>query len=45
MLDFAGVGVTMGNAPEGMKNEAEHIAPTNDEQGVRWAVEKFVIFA
>ena len=45
MLDFAGIGITMGNAPEGMRNKAEYIVPTNDEKGVRWAVEKFVLSA
>jgi hydroxymethylpyrimidine pyrophosphatase-like HAD family hydrolase len=44
MLEFAGVGVTMGNAPEGMRQEAEFVAPTNDEEGVRWAVERFSLF-
>lgn len=41
MLSFAGVGITMRNAPERMKKQAKHVAPTNDEGGVRWAVERF----
>ena len=45
MLDFAGIGVIMGNAPADMKSRGEHVAPTNDDQGVRWAVEEFVVSA
>ena len=34
MLDFAGVGVAMGNGEEALKQKAYLIAPTNEEGGV-----------
>ena len=34
MLDFAGVGVAMGNGEEALKQRADLIAPTNEEGGV-----------
>ena len=34
MLDFAGVGVAMGNGEEALKQKADLIAPTNEEGGV-----------
>lgn len=43
MLRAAGIGVAMGNARERAKNAADDIAPTNDECGVAWAVEKYTM--
>ena len=34
MLDFAGVGVAMGNGTDALKQKADLIAPTNEEGGV-----------
>ena len=34
MLDFAGVGIAMGNGEEALKQKADLIAPTNEEGGV-----------
>lgn len=34
MLDFAGVGVAMGNGEEALKQKADLIAPTNEDGGV-----------
>ncbi len=34
MLDFAGVGVAMGNAIEPLKNIANEITLTNNEDGI-----------
>ena len=34
MLDFAGVGVAMGNGEEALRQKADLIAPTNEEGGV-----------
>jgi P-type E1-E2 ATPase len=42
MLRAAGVGIAMGNARQSAKEAARDIAPTNDECGVAWAVEKYV---
>ena len=38
MIRKAGVGVAMGNAPDEVKREATLVAPTNDEEGVAWAL-------
>ncbi len=43
MLQFAGVGVAMGHAEQKVKDAADYIAPTNDEDGVADAIEKFVL--
>jgi 5-amino-6-(5-phospho-D-ribitylamino)uracil phosphatase len=42
MLRYAGLGIAMANAPDPVKREAIHIAPKNDEDGVAWAVRKFL---
>jgi Cof subfamily protein (haloacid dehalogenase superfamily) len=43
MLREAGLGIAMGNAPDEVKKAALHIAPTNDADGVAWAIERFVL--
>lgn len=43
MLKLAGLGIAMGNSPDEVKRSALHIAPTNDEDGVAWAVRKFLL--
>ncbi len=43
MIRMVGLGVAMGNSPDEMKKAALHIAPTNDEDGVAWAVRQFVL--
>jgi hydroxymethylpyrimidine pyrophosphatase-like HAD family hydrolase len=43
MLRWAGLGVAMRNSPDVVKKEALHVAPSNDEDGVAWAVLKFLI--
>jgi len=42
MLEYAGVGVAMGNASEFIKNKANMVVRTNDEEGVSEAIEKLV---
>lgn len=42
MLQYAGVGVAMGNAPDGVKAIADWIAPTVENNGVAAAIEQFV---
>lgn len=39
MLAWAGVGVAMGNAPKAVKEAADFVTKTNDEEGVAWALE------
>ncbi len=43
MLRYAGLGIAMLNSPDVVKREAIHIAPSNDEDGVAWAVRKFIL--
>jgi Cof subfamily protein (haloacid dehalogenase superfamily) len=45
MIKFAGLGVAMGNATEATKKIADYITLTNDEDGVAYAIEKFVLNA
>ena len=43
MLEAAGLGIAMGNARDETKAVAQDIAPSNDECGVAWAIEKYVL--
>ena len=43
MLQLAGLGVAIGNADAALKKVADHVAPTNDEDGVADSIERFVI--
>ena len=41
MIEYAGVGVAMGNAIEPVKKLADYITDTNIENGVEKAIKKF----
>lgn len=43
MLQYAGIGVAMGGAPEGVKAIADWIAPDVEEDGVAAAISEFVL--
>jgi Cof subfamily protein (haloacid dehalogenase superfamily) len=43
MLQFAGIGVAMGHAPENVRQAADHITATHDDDGVAQAIERFVL--
>src|SRR5690606_3526903 len=43
MLQFAGLGVAMGNASDRVKAAADFVTATNDEDGVALAIERFVL--
>ena len=43
MIQWAGLGVAMGNAADPVKAEADWIAPSNEEDGVAATVEKFIL--
>ena len=43
MLEYAGLGIAMGNAPEDVKKHANDVTLTNDEDGVAEALKKYVI--
>jgi len=43
MISYAGVGVAMGNAPDGVKAVANWVAPDVEDDGVATAIEQFVL--
>jgi hydroxymethylpyrimidine pyrophosphatase-like HAD family hydrolase len=43
MFRLAGLGIAMRNAPDEVQREALHVAPSNDEDGVAWAIRKFLL--
>ncbi|GAB4141415.1 MAG: Cof-type HAD-IIB family hydrolase [Cyanobacteria bacterium J069] len=43
MLQYAGVGVAMGNAPEGVQAIADWVAPSVEADGAAIAIEKFIL--
>lgn len=43
MLQLAGLGVAMGNAPDSVKAVADYVTATNDEDGAARAIEQFVL--
>lgn len=43
MIEFAGLGVAMGNAPDDIKEIANHVTDTNMEDGVAKVVETFIL--
>lgn len=45
MMQYAGLGVAMGNAPDYLKEAADYVTRSNDEDGVRHVLEKFILGA
>ena len=43
MVELAGIGVAVANAWGGLKDHADHITASNDDDGVALAIEKFVL--
>ena len=43
MVQYAGIGVAMGNAVDELKKIADYITSTNNEDGAAKAIEKFVL--
>ncbi len=43
MIEFAGMGVAMGNSPEEVKEKADYVTGTNQNEGVAEVLEKFVL--
>ena len=43
MIEFAGMGVAMGNAPDEIKKVANYITDTNNNEGVAKALKKFFL--
>ncbi len=42
MIRFAGLGVAMENAQEAVRNEADFITYSNDEDGIAYVIERFI---
>jgi Cof subfamily protein (haloacid dehalogenase superfamily) len=43
MIEYAGLGIAMGNAPDEIKNKASFVTLSNDEDGLAHAIEKFIL--
>jgi Cof subfamily protein (haloacid dehalogenase superfamily) len=43
MLEYAGISVAMGNAPQKVKAIAQHVAPSVEQDGVAAAIEQFLL--
>jgi len=43
MFRLSGLGIAMRNSPDEVKRDALHVAPSNDEDGVAWAIHKFLL--
>ena len=43
MLEFAGIGVAMGNGTESAKKAANYVTDTNENHGVAKAIEKYIL--
>ena len=43
MIQFAGLGVAMGNSSNYVKKLANYVTDTNDANGVAAAIEKFIL--
>ncbi|GMB02135.1 Cof-type HAD-IIB family hydrolase [Pelosinus sp. IPA-1] len=43
MIEYAGIGIAMGNAEDAVKQKANYITDSNDNEGVANAINKFVL--
>ncbi|BES65030.1 sugar-phosphatase [Gottschalkiaceae bacterium SANA] len=43
MLEYAGLGVAMGNAPDFVKEKVQFVTASNDEDGIAVAIRKFIV--
>ena len=43
MLEYAGLGIAMGNATDNVKQKADYITDSNDQEGVANAINKFIL--
>jgi hydroxymethylpyrimidine pyrophosphatase-like HAD family hydrolase len=43
MIEYAGLGVAMANAPEEVKKRADYITLSNEEDGVAHVINKFIL--
>lgn len=45
MIEYAGVGVAMANAPDALRSRADAVAPSNNDHGLREVIERFILSA
>jgi hydroxymethylpyrimidine pyrophosphatase-like HAD family hydrolase len=45
MIQAAGLGVAMGNAPRELRRAADYVAPSNDDDGLVEVIRRFVLTA
>jgi hypothetical protein len=45
MIEAAGLGVAMGNAPRELRRVADYVAPSNDDDGLAEVIQRFVLHA
>ena len=43
MIEYAGLGIAMGNASDSVKQKADYITDSNDNEGVANALNKFIL--
>lgn len=43
MLEYAGLGVAMGNSPQEIKKQADYVTGSNDDNGVAQVINKFIL--
>lgn len=43
MIEYAGLGIAMGNALDSIKQKADHVTASNDNDGVAKAIDQFVL--
>jgi hydroxymethylpyrimidine pyrophosphatase-like HAD family hydrolase len=43
MLQWAGLGLAMGNAPGSVQQMADAIIPSVEEDGVAWAIREYIL--
>lgn len=43
MITLAGLGVAMGNAPDELKSRADFVTATNEQEGLRHVIERFIL--
>jgi Cof subfamily protein (haloacid dehalogenase superfamily) len=43
MLQWAGLGLAMGNAPDAVKRMADAVIPSVDDDGVAWAIDRYIL--
>ncbi|MFA9556949.1 Cof-type HAD-IIB family hydrolase [Evansella sp. AB-rgal1] len=43
MIEFAGLGVAMGNAPDEIKQKADFVTESNENEGVAYVIDRFIL--